>query len=175
MIIDLPKDPKEGNIVTRAVAEATCQLLLDVARNGVGETTAAKGMLIVIGSEEHLKDVGYCDKDKINKFDSKDVSILDWKKAERDIKPCFMQDEALFINGKTGLIMAEKYKIDIPTRYADQNGGTGHKSASAVGAEGCLAMKCSEDSCVTDGTGKGELKIFSGTKEPIKVPIKEKI
>ena len=126
MIIDLPKDPKEGNIVTRAVAEATCQLLLDVARNGVGETTAAKGMLIVIGSEEHLKDVGYCDKDKINKFDSKDVSILDWKKAERDIKPCFIQDEALFIDGKTGRIMAEMFKVDKPTRYADQNGGTGH-------------------------------------------------
>ena len=171
VIIDLPKDPKEGEIITREVAEATCQLLLDVARNGVGETTAAKGMLIVVGSEERMKEVGYCDKNKINKFDSKDVSILDWEKAERDIKPCFIQDEALFIDGKTGRIMAEMYKIDLLTRNADQNGGTGHKSASAVGAEGCLAIKCPEDSCTIDGTGKGVLKIFSGSKEPAVVPI----
>ena len=172
VIIDLPN---EGEVITRSVAEATSELLLYFARYGVGENLAAKGMLVVVGSDEHYNNIGYIDKDGINRFNDKDVFVVDWKKSEHDIKSCFVQDEALFINGKTGRIMAEKYKVDLLTRNADQNGGTGHKSASAAGAEGCVAFKCSEDSCATDGTGKGELKIFSGIKEPVKVLIKDKI
>ena len=168
VILDLPNG---GEIVDQSVAEATCELLLDVARNGIGERTFAKGMFIIIGSEEHYNDIGYTAKDGINRFNAKDVSILDCKKAEHHIKSCFVQDEAVFINGKTGRIMADKYTVNISTRDADHNGGSRHKNASAAGMEGCLAFKCSEDSCAIDGTGKGELEIFSGTKEPVKVQI----
>ena len=62
---------------------------------------------------------------------------------------------------------------DLSTRNADKGGGTGHRNASAAGEEGFLAIKCSEDSCVTDGNGKEKLKVFSGTKEPLMVvPVK---
>ena len=63
--------------------------------------------------------------------------------------------------------------IDLPTRppFADQNGGTGHMNASAAGLKGCLAIKCSEDICLTDGKGKGNMKVFSGTREPTYVPV----
>jgi len=75
------------------------------------------------------------------------------------------------VDGKTGKIIADHYKVDLPTRKADHNGGSKHVSASAAGMNGCLSIKCSEDCCMADGKGKEKLKIFSGVKMPVSVDV----
>jgi len=47
--------------VTRLVAECTLELLFFAARNGVGEGTKAKGMLVIIGSPDDFTNLGYVD------------------------------------------------------------------------------------------------------------------
>ena len=103
------------------------------------------------------------------------VDIRKWEQNECLIFLCFIQDGALFVDGQSGKIFANQYIIDLSTRFSDKNGGTGHRNASAAGIEGCLAIKCSEDSCLIDGKGKGDLKVFPGQKEAVKVPVQPKI
>ena len=69
-------------------------------------------------------------------------------------------------------IISDGFFINISHKNADKGGGTGHRNASAAGAKGFLAIKCSEDSCAIDGMGKKDLKVFSGTKVPMMVPVK---
>jgi len=66
--------------------------------------------------------------------------------------------------GQTGIIKTGGFVIDIPARDSDQGVGTGHRSASVLGATGCLTIKCSEDSCMTDGKSKGHFKSFAWKK-----------
>jgi len=164
-VIDLPPS---GNI-TRPIAEAVCELILHAARNGSGEKQPCKGMLVLVGSENQFQDFGYVQ--GTNKFDTKEMFVQDWKENEAYILGCFLQDLAMFVDGQSGKILADWYKVDLPTRDADHNGGSKHVSASAAGMNGCLAIKCSEDCCLVDGRGKGTLKVFSNDKIPCKVPV----
>jgi len=134
---------------TRLVTECILELLFEGARNGVGEGTKAKGMLVFIGSPDDFENLGYVDEQK-KIFENKEIPVQKWKEFKAMILPCFVKDGALFIDGQTGFIKADGFVIDIPTRNADKGGGTGHRNASAVGATGCLAIKCSEDSCMND-------------------------
>lgn len=141
-VIDLPRTG-----VTQEVAEAFCELMLHTAREGVGENTKAKGMLIVAGTMDDFEEYGYCAEGH-NQFEHRDVNIMDWKNIKPAILPCFIQDKALFIEGRTGKIIADKYELvfDLKTKkQADQSGGTGHTNASTAGLKGLLAIKCSED------------------------------
>ena len=170
-VIDLP----ENSGIDPTVATKVGELLLYAVRNGIGESQRAKGILIVVGSREDMDEIGYFNSDE-NKFNNcNDLDVRDWETKKDFVLSCFGQDGAMFINGKNGKIEADRFIIDLKTRKADQNGGTGHKNASAVGMEGHLAIKCSEDICLTDGKGKGEMKVFSGTKEPTNVPVKPPI
>ena len=38
-----------------------------------------------------------------------------------------------------------RFNFQMKTQDADQNGGLGHKNASAAGIRGCVAIKCSAD------------------------------
>ena len=75
------------------------------------------------------------------------------------------------------MVQLEDFKViysilQFNTQDADQNGGLGHKTTSVAGEYRCIAIKCSaDDSCLFDGMGKGYLKVFSGTKIAIKIPI----
>ena len=165
VLIDLPDK------ATKSVAEGVFELLFEAARYGVGEGTKAKGMLVVIGSSDDFETIGYYDKGK-STFEGKLIDVRKWQEFKELILPCFVKDGALCINGETGIIVTDSFIIDLSTRNADQGGGTGHRNASAVGEEGgCLAIKCSEDSCATDGRGKKYLKVFPGTREPTMVPV----
>ena len=165
VLIDLPADK-----AIKSVAESVFELIFEAARNGVGEKKEASGMIVVIGSPDDFDKVGYCDKRK-NIFEGKSIDVRDWQEFKELILPCFVKDGALYIDGETGRIMADGFIVELPTRNADQGGGTGHRNASAVGGYGCLAIKCSEDCCATDGKGKKDLKVFSGTKEPTMIPV----
>ena len=165
ILIDLPDK------VDRSVAEGTFELLFEAARYGVGEITQAKGMLIVIGCLDDFKKIGYWDKG-MNTFEGTRIDVREWKSFKERILPCFVKDGAFCIDGETGFIVSDSFFIDLSTRNADKNGGTGHRNASAAGEEGFLAIKCSEDSCATDGRGKKKLKVFPGTKVPTMVPVK---
>lgn len=159
MAVHLP-----SNVVTKEVAVAR--------HHGAGETQPTKGILVVVGSfNDGFDKVGYHNETN-NTFATSKHNVLKWKDFKTLILPVFTKDGALFIDGESGKIMADGYFIDLRHRHADQNGGSGHKNASAAGAKGCLAIKCSEDSCLIDGKGKGELKIFPGTKKPTKVPVR---
>jgi len=46
------------------VAESVFELLLHGARNGTGEKSVAKGMLLVIGSDDNFENIGFCDEGK---------------------------------------------------------------------------------------------------------------
>ena len=63
------------------------------------------------------------------------------------------------IDGKSGKCLDDLFGLQLRTQDADQNGGLGHKNASAAGMYGCLAIKCSADDCICDGKGKGYLKV----------------
>ena len=167
IIIDLP----DCEHYSKDVANACGDAILHGARIGVGERQPAKGMLVLVGSEKQFKDIGYAG--KRNKFKHENICIQDWRDGENEsfILSCFASDLALFVEGKTGKILADQYTVDLPTRFADQSGGTKHKNSSAAGMKGLLAIKCSEDCCSNDGIGKDNLKIFSGRKEPILVPV----
>ena len=156
--------------VDRAVAESVFELVFEAARYGVVENRQANGMLVVIGSIDDFDKVGYCDEGK-NTFEGKSIDVRNWQEFKELILPCFVKDGALYIDGETGRIMADGFIVELPTRNADQGGGTGHRNASAAGGYGCLAIKCSEDCCATDGKGKKDLKVFSGTKEPTMIPV----
>ena len=164
-IIDLPT----SGSVTRRIAEAVCDLIIYGARHGAGESQECKGMIVLAGSQDQFKDFGYVQGN--NKFEGKDIYVQNWRDSKSFVLNCFLQDLGIFIDGSTGKILADRYKVDLRTRDADQNGGSKHVSASAAGKEGCLAIKCSEDCCLLDGVGKGELKVFSGTKTPTNVPV----
>ena len=165
--IDLPNSEHFNQDVANACGEA----ILHGARIGVGERQLAKGMLVLVGSEKQFEDIGYAG--ERNKFKYENICIQDWRDGENEsfILSCFASDLALFVEGKTGRILADQYTVDLPTRQADQGGGTKHKNSSAAGMKGLLAIKCSEDCCSNDGIGKDNLKIFSGRKEPILVPV----
>jgi len=167
IIIHLPDSEHYSQDVANACGDA----ILHGARIGVGERQPAKGMLVLVGSEKQFKDIGYAG--KRNKFKHENICIQDWRVGENEsfILSCFASDLALFVEGKTGRILADQYTVDLPTRFADQGGGTKHKNSSAAGMKGLLAIKCSEDCCSNDGIGKDHLKIFSGRKEPILVPV----
>jgi len=131
-------------------------------------------MTVIVGSyDKHFDSnaVGYVPENKINKFANINITVEDWKAHKSDIFECFLQDLGLFVDGKTGKILANQFKVDLPTRNVDQGGGSKHMAASAAGMNGCLAVKCSEDCCLVDGNGKGDLKVFSGTKIPTDVPV----
>ena len=164
--------PLPSSKVSREVAEAAANLLLHVARNGTGEGTVSTGMLIIIGSIDNYNDTsfGYSNTNT-NHFEGRKFYVQQWSKNHRFIFPSFIQDGAMFIDGKTGLILADSFVLQLRTMYADQNGGTGHMQASAAGMQGCLAFKCSTDSCTNDGYGRGNVKVFAGTKSPRYVPI----
>ena len=76
-----------------------------------------------------------------------------------------MKDGAFCVDGETSFIVSDSFFIELSTRNADKHGG-GRHNASAGGEEVFLAIKCSEDSCATDGRGKKKLKVFPGTKMP---------
>ena len=165
-VIDLPENGK----VDQTVATKVCEFVLHAAQNGFGEKQPAKGILVVVGSDEDFDAVGFC-KVKHNKFEGRDCNIHEWMDLGDFILGCCGQDGSIFINGMNGNIIAECCIIDLSIRDADQTGGTGHMNASAAGMKGCLAIKCPEDSCLTDGQGKGDMKVFSGTKDPTHVPV----
>merc|ERR1719354_648779 len=77
----------------------------------------------------------------------------------------------MVIDGKSGKFLGEHFTFQLKTQDADQNGGLGYMTTSAAGEYGCVAIKCSADDALSDGVGKGDLKVFPGTKEAIKVPI----
>ena len=168
-LIDLPDK------VDRLVTEGVFELLFQAApRYGVGEGTQAKGMMAVIGSTDDFpnKNIGYCD-DGMNTFEDTQIDVRNWKAFKERILPRFAQDGTFCVDGETGFIFSDGFIIDLSTRNADKDGGTGHRNASAAGEEGFLAIKCSEDSCATDGNGKEQkLKVFSATKYPLLVPVK---
>lgn len=60
--------------VSKEVAEAIGMMVLDVARNGVGEKNPAKGMLIIAGETSRLKELGSLP--KRNKFKAEEISVL---------------------------------------------------------------------------------------------------
>ena len=164
--VDLPS----LGTVTRSVAETVCNIVLYGARNGAGECQPCKGMLVIVGSEQQFNDFGYVQ--GMNKFKGEDIKVSEWKDHQETILSCFLQDLGLFVDGQTGKILADHYKVDLQTRYADRGGGSKHVSASGIGMKGCLAIKCSEDCCMADGKGKNQLKIFSGVKTPVNVDVK---
>ncbi len=161
--------------ISNEVAEAAGELILYVARNGIGEHTMATGMLIVIGSKRDYSNDDFGYSNSSNKFIGRHIKIQEWKSHARFILPCFTQDGALFIDGRSGDILADHYTLQLRTKDADQNGGIGHKQASAAGMKGCFAIKCSADSCSTDGKGCGNLKVFPGTKEPSLIPVMNQV
>ncbi len=158
--------------VLMEVATAMGEVLLHGARHGAGERTPCKGMLLVAGSSDDYTDenFGYVH-DNHNRFFNREIYIQEWRDHSSFILSCFIQDGAMFIEGSTGLILADRYSLELNTRNADQNGGQGHKVASAVGMRGCLAIKCSADSCMVDGQGKEALKIFPAQREPVYVNV----
>jgi len=164
--IDLPS----SGTVAQDIAKDVCDLVLFGARDGAGERQECKGMIVIVGSKEQYEKYGYIQ--GTNKFEGKDIYVKDWKKNQEFVLTCFLQDLGLFVEGTTGKILADHYKVDLYTRDADHNGGSKHVSASAIGMKGCLAIKCSEDCCMSNGRGKGELKVFPGTKLPVSVDVK---
>eukprot|EP00588_Corethron_pennatum_P014786 CAMPEP_0194279276 /NCGR_PEP_ID=MMETSP0169-20130528/13838_1 /TAXON_ID=218684 /ORGANISM="Corethron pennatum, Strain L29A3" /LENGTH=289 /DNA_ID=CAMNT_0039023679 /DNA_START=164 /DNA_END=1033 /DNA_ORIENTATION=- len=169
--IDLPK----SGTVTKKVAEAVCKIILLGARKGIGENTPCKGMIVIVGSKEkHYKSVGNAER-KYNKFEGKDLKVEECLEgAGLDfVLDCFIHDLALFVDGKSGTILADRYMVNLDMKDVDTDGGSKHKAASAAGRVGCLAIKCSEDCCTTGG-GKGYLKVFSGTKTPKSVLVEDK-
>merc|ERR1719354_56989 len=148
------------------------ELALHVARNGIGEGTKATGFMIVLASTADFEDAnfGYVS-GIINRFKGNDVFVKDWKKHSRSILSCFVQDGAMVIDGKSGKFLGEHFTFQLKTQDADQNGGLGYMTTSAAGEYGCVAIKCSADDALSDGVGKGDLKVFPGTKEASKVPI----
>jgi len=60
--------------VSKEVAEAIGVMMLDVARNGVGERRLASGMLIIAGEESRLMELG--ELPKRNKFKAEEISVL---------------------------------------------------------------------------------------------------
>merc|ERR1712038_373425 len=163
--VDLPV----SGTVTQSVAETVCDIVLHGARNGSGERQACKGMIVIVGSKQQFDDFGYVQ--GMNKFDGQDINVAAWQDNQEAILSCFLQDLGLFVDGSTVKILADHYKVDLQTRHADHGGGSKHVSASAIGMKGCLAIKCSEDCCMFDGKGKGQLKIFSGVKTPVNVNV----
>lgn len=167
VVLDLPKLYVSN--ITRSIAEAVCDLVLYAARNGAGERQPCKGMLVLVGSQDQFETFGYVQ--GVNKFEGQDICVQDWKENKNYVLSCFLQDLGMFVDGQTGKILADSYKVDMITREADHHGGSKHVSASAAGMNGCLAIKCSEDCCMADGRGKEDLKLFSGTKTPVSVPV----
>ena len=157
--------------VDASVAQDALQFALHVARNGIGEGTKAIGFMIVLASKADYEDPNFGYGSKINKFKGNDVFVKDWEEHSRFLLPSFVQDRAIIIDGKYGRFMGDHYSFELNTQHADQNGGVGHKTASAAGDYGCVAIKCSADDSVSDGVGKGYLKVFLGTKIAIKIPI----
>ena len=156
--------------VTKEVAEATSKMILDVARNGIGEKTPAKGMLVIAGDGGKFSDLGKVP--KRNKFQGQDVNILNMDSEDKTfVYECFIADGAMIIDGRTGRIIANNYRVG-EVAHGDDGGGLKHKAGSAIAQSGaCLAIKCSEDHCVVDGQGKGELKVFPAQKSPVDVSI----
>ena len=159
--------------VNPLVAKDALELALHVARNGTGEGTKAIGFMIVLASKADYKDPNFGYGSKANRFKGNKVLVKDWKKEERFLVSSFVQDGAMVIDAESGRFLSDLFNFQMKTQDADQNGGLGHKNASAAGIRGCLAIKCSADHCLSDGVGKGYLKVFAGTKEAIKVPVRE--
>ena len=165
--------PVSGKVV-REVAEAGAEFILYIARNGVGEDKASNGSLVIFGSrEEDFENpetkIGYATVEA-NRFYAKEIYIQDWRDADH-IHSCFVQDGAIFVDGQTGMILADHFNLELRTEHADQRGGLGQKNASAAGMRGCLAIKTKKDSCQTDGVGKGQLVVFPGQKTPVRVDV----
>ena len=157
--------------VLPSVAKNALELALHVALNGIGEGTKAKGFMIVLASKDDYEDPNFGYGNEDNKFKGNNVFVKDWKQKQRFLVSSFVQDGAMIIDGATGRFQSDLFNFQLNTQDADQNGGLGHKTASAAGDCGCVAIKCSADDCLADGVGKGYLKVFSGTKEATKVPI----
>ena len=145
-------------------------MVLDVARNGVGEKTPAKGMLIIAGETSRLMELGSLP--KRNKFKAEEISVLSMDSEDKGfVYESFIQDGAMIIDGQTGRIISSGYRV-ASVEIGHDGGGLKHKAASAIAQTGpCLAIKCSEDCCVVDGGGKGDLKVFPAVREPTNVPV----
>ena len=157
--------------VDPSIVKDALEFALHVARNGTGEETKAIGFMIVLASKADYEDPNFGYGSKINKFKGNDVFVKDWEEHSRFLLSSFVQDGAMIIDGKYGRFLGDHYCFELKTQGADQNGGLGYKTASAVGEYGLVAIKCSADDCLSDGVGKGYLKVFSGTKIAIKIPI----
>jgi len=83
----------------------------------------------------------------------------------------FIEDGAMIIDGQTGRIISSGYRV-ASVEIGHDGGGLKHKAASAIAQTGpCLSIKCSEDCCVVNGEGKGDLKVFPAAREPTNVPV----
>ena len=159
--------------VVPSIAKDALELALHAARKGTGEGTKAIGFMIVLTSKADFEDpnFGYIPDNGINKFKGNDAFVKDWKDKSRYLVSCFVQDAAMVIDGKSGRFLGEHFRFQLKTQDADQDGGIGYVTASAAGDYGCVAIKCSADHCLSDGVGRGYLKVFPGTKEATEVPI----
>ena len=165
--ISLPK----SRTILNYVVKKSFDLILHVARNGVGEGIHSTGLIVIIGSQADFENeqFGYCCSKHI--FHYEEITVDKWCSKKEDILLFFIADGAMFINGETGKILGVRFIVQLDTTEADHKGGTAHIHASAAGMYGCLVIKCSVDDCLTDGKGKGCLKVFSGTKDYLEVPI----
>ena len=81
----------------------------------------------------------------MNKFKGNNVFVKDWKEHSRFLFPSFVQDGGMIIDCASGKCLGDQFSFQLFTEDADQNGGLGHKIASAAGMYECVAMQCSVD------------------------------
>eukprot|EP00746_Dinoflagellata_sp_MGD_P165036 gnl/MRDRNA2_/MRDRNA2_94079_c0_seq1.p1 gnl/MRDRNA2_/MRDRNA2_94079_c0~~gnl/MRDRNA2_/MRDRNA2_94079_c0_seq1.p1 ORF type:complete len:625 (-),score=127.62 gnl/MRDRNA2_/MRDRNA2_94079_c0_seq1:240-2114(-) len=158
------------------VINSVLRLASHVALWGIGEKTASKGFLIVVGAASRLLDgsLGGCS--VLNKYDNAKYEILVQNFFQDETRtfvlPDFMMDKALVVCGQTGRILANSWAVHDISK-GTSGAGTKTQAGSAIAQSNCFAIVCSEDSCGYDGLPRGDFKLFPGTKEPVAVHVKD--
>ena len=171
------------------------QVLIDVilairniAMEGTGENTVAKGIFCIIGNAEVLM-TEMREDDRTPKFGKLLLKLGDIAKHDYLVRDFFYKDETkralqaactqdggIVIDGETGKICAYTFRVSDLGDGADGVGGTKSTAASSIAmqAGGCVSITVSEDACATIDTSREnpKMKLFLCDSNPIKAEMK---
>jgi len=160
----------------------------NIAMEGTGENTVAKGIFCIIGNAEELmtemREDGETPKfgklllrlGDIAKYVYLVRDFFDKDETKRVLQAACTQDGGIVIDGETGKICAYTFRVSDLGDGADGVGGTKSTAASSIAMQAgrCVSITVSEDDCTTVDKPRDnpKMKLFLCEKEPIKVEMK---